>query len=475
MNSDHHAAPEQVYWSCSPDGGPRIRITDVDASHAGAVDAKTRQEPRQIPLSDLHPSATTASGTRRRTGYVLDTGLVDSSPAARHVRNLIAQRPHLPVVAIARRAQVPATTLKDVLRAADRGQRRNMSEEVAHRLLVLSAADLPREAGGYSGQSTDAAAAMKHVSRILADHPEVSVAVVARAAQMTVSTLAAALKDVQAGRPRTIKAQSAERLLALNADDLMPASRKDIVDAAPVVEHVRQLQEAYELASIAFIAKTAGVNPSTLTSAIDDHAAGLGRGIHPTTAHQVLAVTQLPAPAFRRCLGVTDIGLTRRLRGLCALGWTLNAIARAGGTTVKSLTDFHQAGSATPSVRGAVLAAWGRLSHRPGPSELARQRAMAKRWDPPLAWDEESIDRPAAQPCGTRTAGRSGEWTPELLRLELDFLRGTGLNWTESLARLGLGSQRAHELLARIEEVVQHGCPPLPLPSRPQPSHVLAA
>ncbi|MFI5857469.1 hypothetical protein [Streptomyces parvulus] len=475
MTSDHHVAPEQVYWSCSPDGGSRIRITGVGTSHAEAVNATTLQEPQQVPLNDLHSSATTAAGLRRRAGYVLDTGVIDSLPAAKHVQDLIVQRPHLPVTAMARHAQVPPTTLKDVLRAAYRGQQRNVSADVAHRLLLLSAADLPNEARGYGGQSTDAAPVMEHVDRILVEHPEISVAVVARAAKMTVSTLAATLKDVRAGRPRTIKVRFAERLLALKATDLAPAFRKDAIDATPVVEHVRQLQEAYELASIAFIAKTAGVNSSTLTSVIDDHAAGLRRGIHPTMARQVLALTELPAPAFQRRPGVTDVGLIRRLRGLCALGWTLNAIARAGSTTVKSLTDFNQTGSATPSVKAAVLAAWGQLSHRPGPSELARQRALAKRWDPPLAWEEETIDQPAAEPLGTRTAGRCGEWTPDLLRLELEFLRDEGLNWTESLARLGLRSQRAHELLAEGEEAVEPGCPPLRLPSRPQPSHELAA
>lgn len=426
MTSDHHVAPEQVYWSCSPDGGSRIRITGVGTSHAEAVNATTLQEPQQIPLSDLHPSATTASGARRRTGYVLDTGVVDSLPAARHVQDLIVQRPHLPVVALARHAQVHPTTLKDVLRAADRGQRRNVNADVAHHLLLLTAEELPSEASGYGGQSTDAVPVMEHVSRMLVEHPEISVAAVARAAKMTVSTLAVILKDARRGRPRTIKVRFAERLLALTAADLMPSFRKDAVDATPVVEHVRQLQEVYELASIPFIAKTAGVNSSTLTSVIADHDAGLRRGIHRTMARQVLALTELPAPAFQRRPGVTDIGLIRRLRGLCALGWTLNAIACAGGTTAKSLTDFHQAGSATPSVKAAVLAAWGQMSHRPGPSELARQRALAKRWDPPLAWEEGNIDQPAAEPFGTRAAGRSGEWTPDLLRLELDFLRGEG-------------------------------------------------
>lgn len=474
MNSDFRVAPDQAYWSCSPDGGPRIRILNVGTRYAEAVDDKTRQEQRQVPLNVLHASATTPEGVRRRSGYVLDDGVVDALPVVRHVQDLIAQRPHLPVAAIARRAAVAAATLQTLLRSDDGRRSRGVRADVAHRLLLLGITDLPDEERGYGGLTTDATAAMQHVSQILSDRPDLSVAVVARAAQMTMPTLAAALKDVQAGRPRTIKALAAQRLLALEANDLAPSRRKDSVDVAPVADHVRQLQEAYELASVAFIAKTAGVNYGTLKTALVDYNAGLRRGIHPEAAHQVLAVTHLPAPAFLRRPEVTDIGLTRRLRGLCALGWPLSATARAGSTTVKALTEFLRSGSATPFTRAAVLAAWAALSHHPGLSEIARQRAVARRWDPPLAWDEETIDVPDTRPCGTRVGGRSGEWTAELLRVEIDFLRGLGLNWTESLRRLGLGTQRAHELLNESGQPGP-GCPDRPLPFAAPPGHALAA
>jgi hypothetical protein len=158
-------------------------------------------------------------------------------------------------------------------------------------------------------------------------------------------------------------------------------------------------------------------------------------------------VHELPPPAFQRRGHVTEIGLLRRLRGMCAGGWTLSAIAQAGVTTSKSLTDFARTRTSTPAVRGAILTAWAHLSHRPGPSPHARRRAAAKSWEPPLAWDEHSIDHPDTTPNGTRIPGSPQRWDPTLLQHEIAFLTRLGLNHTECYRRLGLSTQRARELL----------------------------
>uniref|UniRef100_UPI003F49962F hypothetical protein n=1 Tax=Streptomyces sp. CA-141956 TaxID=3240051 RepID=UPI003F49962F len=156
----------------------------------------------------------------------------------------------------------------------------------------------------------------------------------------------------------------------------------------------------------------------------------------------------LPPPAFPRRTHVTETGLLRRLRGMCAAGWPLPAIAQAGATTAKSLTDFARTGTSTPTIRGAILTAWDRLAHRPGPSAQARRRAAAKSWDPALAWDEHSIDDPDTAPSGTRIPGRSQHWDPSVLRHELAFLtHHLGLGHPECLRRLGLSTCRARQLL----------------------------
>jgi hypothetical protein len=279
--------------------------------------------------------------------------------------------------------------------------------------------ELPHGDRGYGGRSIDATNAMRHVRRLLAAHPHLSQAALARVACISPTTLAAALYDVDAGRPRRIQEAAAVRLLALGNRTPLPgraARRSDTVDARPVVDHVRELQLRYDGASIAFIARIAQVNPSTLTSALVDHDRDTRRGINGEGARRVLAVRELPPPAFPRRSDVTDVGLLRRLRALCAAGWTLQAIAQAGATTSKALTEFAKTRTSTPTVRGAILTAWAHLSHRPGPSFQARQRAAAKSWDPPLAWDEHSIDHPDAIPNGTRTSASPQRWDPDLLQ-----------------------------------------------------------
>ncbi|MER7959367.1 hypothetical protein [Streptomyces sp. NPDC096030] len=377
---------------------------------------------------------------------------VDARPVAAHIQHLTAQRPALPVAGIAQRAGIAPSTLKSLLADAQRrpGTARTVSSTTAARLLALTPDDLPQQDRGYGGRSTDATAAMHHVQKLLAAHPHLSQAALARTAGISLTTLAAALRDVDAGKPRRMQKAAAQRLLALGSHTPLPGHatpRSDTTDAQPVINHIRALQQRYDGATTAFIAHTAQVNPSTLASALTDHHRNTRRRINKDVAQRVLAVHDLPPPAFLRHDHVTVTGLQRRLRGMCAAGWTLSAIAQAGATTPKTLTDFAKLRTSTPAVRGAILTAWSRLSHRPGPSPQARRRAAAKSWSPPLAWDEHTIDHPDATPNGTRIPGCPQRWDPVLLQHELAFFTRLGLSRPECFRRLGISTHRARELL----------------------------
>ncbi|RSS79768.1 hypothetical protein EF919_40980, partial [Streptomyces sp. WAC02707] len=193
---------------------------------------------------------------------------IAAAPVLQHVRYLITRRPDLPVAAIARHAGVASSTLKSLLSDARHGpgEERTVSPAIARRLLSLQVADLPCRERGYGGRSTDAASAMHHVRALLAAHPALSQAALARAAGMSPSTLAAALHDVAAGQPRRIQHAAARQLLALDPDLLLTAAavrRSDTMDLQTVIDHLHTLQLRYDRASRAFIARTAGVNPST--------------------------------------------------------------------------------------------------------------------------------------------------------------------------------------------------------------------
>lgn len=381
-------------------------------------------------------------------------GRVNAQPVIAHIHGLLEQRPDVSLAAVARCAGVAASTVKSLLHDAAQGggENRAVSRVLANRLLAVGVADLPRlEHGrGSGGRSADAAPTMRHIRQLMASHPGLSMSALARAAGMTPSTLAAALRDVEAGRPRRIRTSAAERLLSLGSTAPLPdlqARRCDTVDAAPVAAHVHRLQVRYDGAGLALIARTAGINPSTLTSALADHAHNPARGINRHLAARVLAVTELPAPASPRHAHVTTTGLIRRLQALCALGWTLTAISQTGATTPRSLCDLLRTQRPTPAQRNAVLTAWHELSHRPGPSTTARRRAAAKGWAPPLAWEEHTIDQTHQKPSGTRIPGQKQHWTPELLQHELQFLTRLGLRRTQALQRLNLNTTRAQALL----------------------------
>ncbi|MFJ9379353.1 hypothetical protein [Streptomyces sp. NPDC101455] len=147
------------------------------------------------------------------------------------------------------------------------------------------------------------------------------------------------------------------------------------------------------------------------------------------------------------------VGIVRRAKALRALGWRLLTVARAGGSDVRSLVDLIRTGCCTPETRAAVLAAWSQLSHRPGPSTLARQHARSARWDPPLASEEQAIDAASAEPSGSRYTMTS-PWTPEALEAEIAFL-----------AQLGLGTRRARMLPEQLQRSRKTSCPHNPVPS----------
>jgi hypothetical protein len=95
-------------------------------------------------------------------------------------------------------------------------------------------------------------------------------------------------------------------------------------------------------------------------------------------------------------------GVRRRLQALAALGWSYRNIAAASALHNSDVLRLIHANVAHKDSAAKVAAVYDRLSMRaPRPSSgttRARQAALRKGWLPPLAWDDETIDDPAAQP-----------------------------------------------------------------------------
>lgn len=97
---------------------------------------------------------------------------------------------------------------------------------------------------------------------------------------------------------------------------------------------------------------------------------------------------------------VDSTGTQRRLRALAAVGWRYADIADEVGASRTRIG--HLAVGLFPTVHrdtaAAIADVYDRLSMTAGPSDRSRAVAAGRGWPPPLAWDDETIDDPAARP-----------------------------------------------------------------------------
>ncbi len=174
-----------------------------------------------------------------------------------------------------------------------------------------------------------------------------------------------------------------------------PRVRRPLVDPAPVCAHLKALSSA----GIGYrrVASLAGVSTRTLWRI-------LYQGSRPTqaTAAMLLAVHAGAGPAEK---WAPAIGSTRRLQALRALGWSVDYLsARLDMTTTAvSQLALERRTNTFRSTAVKVNALYADLSMTFPPMSPAeeRNRGFARRrgWFPPLAWDDETLDDPAALPC----------------------------------------------------------------------------
>jgi hypothetical protein len=131
--------------------------------------------------------------------------------------------------------------------------------------------------------------------------------------------------------------------------------------------------------------------------------------IRPETARAILAITPASAPEGWLRIGAT--GTQRRIQALAALGYSFGRIAQATGThrdQVQRLAHGDRT-HVTASTAARINAAYRALSMTPPPGRARYDRASRTRtiqhaqrngWAPPLAWNDATIDDPAARPSG---------------------------------------------------------------------------
>jgi hypothetical protein len=157
--------------------------------------------------------------------------------------------------------------------------------------------------------------------------------------------------------------------------------------------HVQALTAQHGF-SVRSIADASGVAAAT----ISELNRGVCSGLKVVTETLILSVTAEKILSRPNREGfVPNIGARRRLQALMVIGYRHSDISAKLG--FNSALVLNQAGNwISRRKHDKVKDVYGHLWNRPGPSARTRGRAANLGYLPPLAWDDESIDDPSAEP-----------------------------------------------------------------------------
>ena len=149
-------------------------------------------------------------------------------------------------------------------------------------------------------------------------------------------------------------------------------------------------------------------------------------------------------------LGVTTVGIQRRLRALAAVGWTQDQIGARLGVTAQNVSQMvtdrpRECHSA--KVERRVVAAYADMWQGPEtPSPRAMLMARKKGWVSALAWDDDTIDDARVKPTGLvlSEAVTFANTLENLLEMA-----GASRSWSEACNRLGKSPATLERQLSR--------------------------
>lgn len=119
---------------------------------------------------------------------------------------------------------------------------------------------------------------------------------------------------------------------------------------------------------------------------------------------------------------VDSAGTRRRLQALAVVGWSADELAPRLGVAPSMILHWRTSTSRMRKpTADAVRALYDDLWDQPGPSSRAAATARGKGWAPPLAWDDDEIDKPDAQPHAPEDRRAPKDGTPTDYVVE-DFL-----------------------------------------------------
>ena len=143
-------------------------------------------------------------------------------------------------------------------------------------------------------------------------------------------------------------------------------------------------------------------------------------------------------------------GSIRRCRALIAIGHEYQDLIDESNLGLKTIQVLVAGRVDAISERSAaaVSRAYAVLSKRSGSSNRARSRAAREGWHGPMAWDEDTIDDPQAEPETGESAGRMSPAELAAYReQEALWLASYGVSSEEIAKRLGVSPKYMRERL----------------------------
>jgi hypothetical protein len=160
-------------------------------------------------------------------------------------------------------------------------------------------------------------------------------------------------------------------------------------DSTLVADHIRQLRATMTMTAIV---ERSGVGRRTIERILRER--GPGRTVLGYVAAAILGVR--PATSPRRLVDAT--GTRRKLQAMMAGGWSRNHLAAELHTTDDTISTWAHRSQVQYRYVEAVDALYRRVGHRDGPSRKAAEAARAFGYLTHWAWDDDTIDDPAAEP-----------------------------------------------------------------------------
>lgn len=239
---------------------------------------------------------------------------------------------------------------------------------------------------------------------------------------------------------------------ALLAQSAGPEARTR-VPSGPAAEHVAYLR-AHGV-GMRRISELTGL-PRWVIARLTPAAARPLRTLHRDQEARILALQASPATisptrVARRRDGA--VGLRRRLQALHVLGWSRRQLSARSGIDTITMREIIAGRDvvtiATDArIRALYDALWNqappaRTQHERAAMERTRRYAAAQGWVSPLAWDDDTIDDPAATPDTGAPAPRR---LPQAERLaDLEHLLTQGIDREVAARRCGFSSWASAE------------------------------